>query len=363
MGFIPGSTGWRIIRLINRHWVDRNANESHENFHLLARLLHRRFHERLIKVVFPADDVECRRKLQNTLLWYRQWVNKHVPSNRFPMFWFLLSVPEKELAAVIPEEQIIAWKWAIVFAFAVPECGAMLRSWRLCFFKTFRNFEPKELGVVFLFESLHVIGVCLFAFKVLPELDVIQGAMLTNCLCFVPSIFCKMPFSHWFMCLQHVMSRHAVSLVRWTQAHGQVCSGRRIYRGAIDWLLHLAVDGHVHAQHLVCSARATARVVSLVGKLRNEVQSVRWRIGFDNWFIDSLFRPSSADPISRPHQGQPSRVALQDLFAHRTVQSSAIFHRLRNALEPLIQRLLRQLLQRLRQSHDKDRRSETDSEW
>lgn len=112
------------------------------------------------------------------------------------MFWFLLSVPEKELAAVIPEEQIIAWKWAIVFAFAVPECGAMLRSWRLCFFKTFRNFEPKELGVVFLFESLHVIGVCLFAFKVLPELDVIQGAMLTNCLCFVPSIFCKMPFSH-----------------------------------------------------------------------------------------------------------------------------------------------------------------------
>lgn len=207
VGLVPGSAGWGVIRLINRHRMDHHAHKIREDFHLLARVLRRRIFERLIEVVLPADDVEHRRKLQNTLLRYREWVNcKHVRSNRFPMFCFLLSVPEKELVAVIPDEQVIAWNWAIVFAFAVPECGAIFRSWRLCFFKSVRNFTSKELGIVLLFESLHVFGICLLAFKVLPELDVIQGAMLTNCLCFVPSIFCKTIFpSTWFMCLQHVM--------------------------------------------------------------------------------------------------------------------------------------------------------------
>lgn len=88
-------------------------------------------------------------------------------------------------------EQIIAWKWAIFFAFSVPECGTWLRSLRLCFFKSVRNFTWQEFGIVFIFESFYVIGLCLLAYRILPELDVIQGAMLTNCLCFVPSILCK----------------------------------------------------------------------------------------------------------------------------------------------------------------------------
>lgn len=103
----------------------------------------------------------------------------------------LLSVPEKELAAITPIEQIIAWKWAIVFAFAVPECGTFIRSLRLCFFKSIRPFKWIQFGIVFAFESLHTIGMCLLAFKILPEIDVIQGAMLTNCLCFVPAVLCK----------------------------------------------------------------------------------------------------------------------------------------------------------------------------
>lgn len=104
---------------------------------------------------------------------------------------FLSSVPEKELEALIPDEQIIAWKWAIVFAFSAPEIGAWLRATRLVFFKTVKDFTWEEFGLVFLFETFHVVGLCLLAFKILPELDVIQGAMLTNCLCFVPSILCK----------------------------------------------------------------------------------------------------------------------------------------------------------------------------
>lgn len=100
-------------------------------------------------------------------------------------------MPEKELEALIPLEQVIAWKWAIVFAFSVPELGTFMRSARLCFFKSVKNFTWKEFGIVFVFETLHVVGLCLLVFSVLPELDVIQGAMLTNCLCLVPSILCK----------------------------------------------------------------------------------------------------------------------------------------------------------------------------
>lgn len=37
-------------------------------------------------------------------------------------------------------------------------------------------------------ESLHTIGLVIFVFAVLPELNVIKGAMLTNCLCLVPGI-------------------------------------------------------------------------------------------------------------------------------------------------------------------------------
>lgn len=41
---------------------------------------------------------------------------------------------------------------------------------------------------MFIAESLHTIGVALLFFKVLPELDVVKGAMITNCLCIIPAI-------------------------------------------------------------------------------------------------------------------------------------------------------------------------------
>lgn len=40
---------------------------------------------------------------------------------------------------------------------------------------------------VLLTESLHSIGVVMLVFVILPSLDVVKGAMLTNCLCFVPA--------------------------------------------------------------------------------------------------------------------------------------------------------------------------------
>lgn len=37
-------------------------------------------------------------------------------------------------------------------------------------------------------EIFHIIGLGLLAFKILPELDVVKGAMLTNSVCLVPAL-------------------------------------------------------------------------------------------------------------------------------------------------------------------------------
>jgi chitin synthase len=37
-------------------------------------------------------------------------------------------------------------------------------------------------------ETLHTIGLAILVFYILPDLDVVKGAMLTNCICFVPGV-------------------------------------------------------------------------------------------------------------------------------------------------------------------------------
>ena len=43
---------------------------------------------------------------------------------------------------------------------------------------------------------MHVIGLALLVFVVLPELDVVKGAMLTNSLAFIPAVLGKYIFSY-----------------------------------------------------------------------------------------------------------------------------------------------------------------------
>lgn len=95
---------------------------------------------------------------------------------------------DKQFIAIIPEEERIAWMWALMFAFAVPEIGALIRSARICFFKSWKLPQKSHFMFVFLMETLHAIGLVLLVFIVLPELDSVKGAMLTNCLCVVPGI-------------------------------------------------------------------------------------------------------------------------------------------------------------------------------
>lgn len=44
------------------------------------------------------------------------------------------------------------------------------------------------------FELLHVLGLALFTFKVLPQMDAVKGAMLTNSICFIPAVLSEFLF-------------------------------------------------------------------------------------------------------------------------------------------------------------------------
>ncbi|XP_032678165.1 chitin synthase chs-2 isoform X4 [Odontomachus brunneus] len=95
---------------------------------------------------------------------------------------------ENQYVVVLPEEERIAWIWCIIIAFAVPEFGTLVRSIRMCIFKSWKKPQSSHFLLVFLMETFHVVGLALMFLAVLPELDVVKGAMLTNCVCFVPGL-------------------------------------------------------------------------------------------------------------------------------------------------------------------------------
>lgn len=89
----------------------------------------------------------------------------------------------------------MAWLWAIVFAFTFPEFLTFFRSVRICFFKNVETPTSSQQFFVCLFEILHVIGMAIFSFKILPEIDAVKGIMLMNCLCFIPAVLGKLLFT------------------------------------------------------------------------------------------------------------------------------------------------------------------------
>ncbi|XP_076243610.1 hyaluronan synthase-like protein kkv [Calliopsis andreniformis] len=95
---------------------------------------------------------------------------------------------DKQLVATLTEEERIAWIWCIIIAFAVPEFGTLIRSIRICIFKSWKKPPASHFLLVFLMETFHVVGLALMFMAVLPDMDVVKGAMLTNCVCFVPGL-------------------------------------------------------------------------------------------------------------------------------------------------------------------------------
>jgi chitin synthase len=101
---------------------------------------------------------------------------------------------QKHFQTTTDDVEIVGWIWCLFFAFAVPEVLSFLRSTRICFFKTVEKPTPLQFLVVFIAETLRTIGTGLLVFVILPTLDVVKGAMLTNCLCFFPGVLGKASF-------------------------------------------------------------------------------------------------------------------------------------------------------------------------
>ncbi|XP_066260725.1 chitin synthase chs-2 isoform X1 [Euwallacea similis] len=95
---------------------------------------------------------------------------------------------EKQFIVKLPTQERVAWMWCLFFAFCVPQLGALFRSTRMCYFKSSKRPPFSHFLLVCLPETAHTIGLALLAFYVLPDIDVVKGAMLTNCLCFVPGV-------------------------------------------------------------------------------------------------------------------------------------------------------------------------------
>lgn len=129
------------------------------------------------------------------------------------MIRFYFSFSEATLAFIIPKEERYIWIWALLLAFTAPELGTFIRSARMLFFKSYLKPEDEDEEnplrerkrnswgfyhslTIIISETLHVIGLALFIFEVLPQLDAIKGVMLTNCVCIVPGILSAMSHNH-----------------------------------------------------------------------------------------------------------------------------------------------------------------------
>ncbi|CAH2005830.1 unnamed protein product [Acanthoscelides obtectus] len=95
---------------------------------------------------------------------------------------------DKQFIVKLPTPERVAWMWCIFFAFSIPWLGALFRSTRMCYFKSSKRPPFSHFLTIFLAETGHTIGLAIFVFHILPDMDVVKGAMLTNCLCFVPAV-------------------------------------------------------------------------------------------------------------------------------------------------------------------------------
>ncbi|XP_055339355.1 chitin synthase chs-2-like [Paramacrobiotus metropolitanus] len=107
-------------------------------------------------------------------------------------------------STVITENVTVTWVWAMYLAYCVPELFSFLYSLRKT---TFRSLKPPPISMILLvifLEIVHTVGLGILLFVVLPYLDAVRGAMITNCLCFVPAIL------QW-------LSRNSSEKLRWVK--------------------------------------------------------------------------------------------------------------------------------------------------
>ncbi|XP_015588503.1 chitin synthase chs-2 isoform X2 [Cephus cinctus] len=92
----------------------------------------------------------------------------------------------RQFVATLPDEGRVAWMWCIFFAFIGPEVFTLLSSINACIFKKWRMPRVAPFLLVIFMETCHTVGTAMLFLLLLPNMDVVRGAMITNCVCFVP---------------------------------------------------------------------------------------------------------------------------------------------------------------------------------
>lgn len=134
----------------------------------------------------------CNKDLSNYFKFLFYWTANSVCNQVFNQIIISFFIGRDKFYVVnLPTEERVAWIWCLLLAFIVPEIGTLIRSLRICFFKSCKRPPLFDFGFVLIMETLHVFGLVLLVYVVLPNLDVVKGAMLTNCLCFVPALLSK----------------------------------------------------------------------------------------------------------------------------------------------------------------------------
>ena len=82
----------------------------------------------------------------------------------------------------------IAWIWALVFAYSVPQAFTFLSSLRQVVFKNVRR--PRFLTFLFAttMEACHTAGLAMLVFLVLPEMDTVRGLAVSTATAAVPGL-------------------------------------------------------------------------------------------------------------------------------------------------------------------------------
>lgn len=151
-----------------------------------------------------------------------------ISSNKFVKLSFL----DREKQFIVKDLSVkekVPWVWCIIIAFSIPEMLTFIKSWITYWKNRYKHEtqpEDEETGppesiftklknkiscgaaekeeaensndvemfsyLIWMFvsavETCHVIGLALLIFYILPNLDVVKGVMLTNCVCLIPSI-------------------------------------------------------------------------------------------------------------------------------------------------------------------------------
>ncbi|KAK9877020.1 hypothetical protein WA026_016046 [Henosepilachna vigintioctopunctata] len=106
----------------------------------------------------------------------RPYCNKNLDVNR-------------KFTVELPVEERVLWIWILIFAYLVPQVGTLIESlWIYLFKKLKMKGVWQQLPVLLLTESPPAVGSAILVFCILPELDVVKAAMLTNAFCLIPGV-------------------------------------------------------------------------------------------------------------------------------------------------------------------------------